>query len=304
MRNYPPQSWRPHGHARRGLMLLRLGCLLGPLLLNTAQAAPPFRILCSFYPIYVMALNIAGDVPDVSVECMTESVVGCLHDYELTPRDLKRFGHADVFIANGAGMESFLEKALNQVPTLRVIEAAAGIPLLEGDNPHVWVSISGAMQETRNIAAGLESADPVHASAYARNAQIYLTRLDELRTRMHAALDHVKHRKIVTLHEAFPYFAKEFGLQIAGVVEREPGADPSAGELRRTIDTIRASGVTAIFAEPQYSARAMEVVQREAGIPVRILDPAVTGPREPAQARGAYLQAMEKNLIVLREALN
>ena len=260
-------------------------------------------ILCSFYPMYVMALNVAGGVPGVTVKCMTPSSAGCLHDYQLTPAELKAVVTSDVFIANGAGMETFIEKAVNQAPNLKVIEASRGIKLACGNNPHVWVSISGAIQETKNIAAGLAAVDPTRATAFTANAAGYVERLDQLRRKMHAALDGLKDRDIITFHEAFPCFASEFNLRIVGVVEREPGSEPSPGELAKTIETVRKTEVKALFVEPQYSAKSAEVIHRETGIPVHILDPAVTGPLDPERARDSYISAMEKNLKVLEDAL-
>ncbi len=266
-------------------------------------AGQPVKILCSFYPMYVMALNIVGDAPGVRVECMTEPMAGCLHDYQLTPGDLKSLGTADIFIANGAGMESFIEKAIRQSPRLRIIEASQGIPLVFPDNPHLWVSLAGAIEEVKTVARGLAAADPPRAAVYAENAAGYVARLEKLRRHMHAVLDGLPRRDIITFHEACPYFAREFNLKIVGVVEREPGSEPSAGELAQTIAMIRRAKVKALFAEPQYPARSAELIHRETGIRVRLLDPAVTGPREPAKARDAYLAAMENNLNVLAEAL-
>jgi zinc transport system substrate-binding protein len=261
------------------------------------------RIVCSFYPMYVMTLNVVGDAPGVNVECLTEPLTGCLHDYQLTPTNLKTLGAADVFVANGAGMESFIAKAVEQSPRLKVIEASQGVKLAFNDNPHVWVSIGGAMQETTNIAQGLAAVDPARGAAYQRNAARYVSRLDDLRREMHAALDGFKNRDIITFHEAFPYFAGEFNLNIVAVVEREPGSEPSAGELARTIEMVRKHKVKALFAEPQYPAKSAEVIHRETGVPISILDPAVTGPRDPAQARESYILAMKENLKVLAKAL-
>jgi zinc transport system substrate-binding protein len=267
------------------------------------QPARPFRIVCSFYPMYVMALNVVGDTPGVSVQCLTEGTIGCLHDYQLTPANLKTLGLADVFIANGAGMESFLDKAVQQLPKLKVIEASKGLELAFNENPHLWVSLGGAMDETKNIAQGLAAADPAHAAAYEANTGKYVAQLDQLRREMHAALDGLKHRDIITFHEAFPYFAQEFNLHVVGVVEREPGSEPNAGELARTIALVRQKHVKALFAEPQYPEQSAELIHRETGVPVSILDPAVTGPKDPAQARDSYLRAMRKNLSVLVSAL-
>jgi len=267
-------------------------------------SAKPLEILTSFYPMYVSTLNVAGDIPGVEVACLTEPFVGCLHDYSLTAGDMKKLARADIFVANGAGMESFVDKAVKQSPSLKVVEASKGMKLAFEDNPHVWVGITGAIQQVKNIAAGLAKADPEHAGQYRANAAAYLVQLEKLRTEMHAALDGLKNRDIITFHEAFPYFAREFKLNIAGVIEREPGSEPNARELAETIDLVKKQKVHALFAEPQYSAKSAKVIERETGVPVSVLDPVVTGPREPAMARDAYLDAMQKNLDVLRKALS
>jgi zinc transport system substrate-binding protein len=286
---------------RRIASVLLLGALL-QFCFAAAANAKPLRVLASFYPMYVMALNVVGDTPGVRVECMTEPITGCLHDYQLTPANLQTLASSDVFIVNGAGMENFLAKAAGQAPHLKVIQASEGVKLLHG-NPHVWVSPGGAIAETAAIARGLAAADPAHAAAYEKNAAAYTARLEALRQKMHAALDGLQHRDIITFHEAFPYFASEFHLNIVGVVEREPGSEPSAGELAQTITLVRQSKVKALFAEPQYPAKSAQVIERETGVPVRILDPAVTGPKDPAQARDTYLKTMEANLTVLQKAL-
>ncbi|MEI6033486.1 MAG: zinc ABC transporter substrate-binding protein [Verrucomicrobiae bacterium] len=269
-----------------------------------AAAAKPVEILTSFYPMYVSTLNVVGDMPGVNVTCLTEPFVGCLHDYSLTAGDMKRLAGAEIFVANGAGMESFVDKAVKQSPSLKVVEASKGIKLAFEDNPHIWVGISGAIQQVKNIASGLAKADPEHAEQYRKNAAAYVAKLDALRREMHAALDGLKSRDIVTFHEAFPYFASEFKLNIVGVIEREPGAAPNPKELAETIDLVRKQKVHALFAEPQYPSGSAEVIERETGVPVSILDPVVTGPREPDKARDAYLTAMRKNLGVLRKALS
>jgi len=266
--------------------------------------AKPLEILTSFYPAYVSTLNVVGDAPGVEVTCLTPSFVGCLHDYQLTPGDMKKISGADIFVANGAGMETFIGKALKQSPSLKLVDASKGIKPAFGGNPHIWVSISGAIRQVKNIAAGLAGADPAHAAFYKKNAADYVAKLEALRADMHAALDGLKSRDIITFHEAFPYFAEEFNLNIAGVIEREPGSEPNARELAETIETVKKQKVRALFAEPQYPVKSAGIIERETGVPVSILDPAVSGPRDPAAARDAYLVAMRKNLDVLRKALS
>lgn len=281
-----------------GLSLFLAGC-------KPPEAVKEKTVLCSFYPMYIATLNIAQGVPGIKVEDMTGPQTGCLHDYQLTPRDMERLETSWAFVANGGGMESFLGDVARRQPNLHVIEASRGIPLIkgdgeEGDNPHVWVSISGAMAQVQNISEQLAAADTAHAALYRGNAKRYLARLDSLRQRMHRELDTLPGREIITFHEAFPYFAREFGLKIAAVIEREPGSEPSAAELGRTVEIVRSHKVRALFAEPQYPAKAAQAIARETGVPVRTLDPAASGPLDP----DAYLKAMEKNLAVLRQALS
>lgn len=269
------------------------------------QPAQPFRIVTSFYPMYVATINITQGVDGVEVHNMTKPQTGCLHDYQLMTEDMKTLENADAFVINGAGMEDFMDKVTEQQKNLKVIDASRGIKLIhdeEGDNPHVWLSVTDAIQQVRNIADQLKEADPAHADAYEKNVAAYIEKLTSLKTEMHAALDNVPHKDIVTFHEAFPYFAEEFHLNIIGVVEREPGTEPTPTELQETIEQVKGLSAKVLFTEPQYSPAAAETIARETGAKIYTLDPVVTGEATPA-AKDAYLDTMRKNMNTLKEAL-
>lgn len=265
-------------------------------------ATEPVRVVTSFYPVYVGVLNVAAGVDGIEVKNLTSPHIGCLHDYQLSAGDVRELSDADLLLANGAGMEPFLDKVARQSPDLRVVEVSDGIPLMDG-NAHVWVSFDGARRQVDNIAAALADAAPDRAEAFRTNADDYKARLAELEERIRAALEPFAGTPIVTFHEAFPYFARDFRLEVAGVIEREPGTEPSARELADTIKLVRERRVKALFAEPQFSSQSAQVIARETGLKVYELDPVATGPAEPGAARGAWLAAMEKNLAVLRDAL-
>ena len=274
---------------------------------QTAEKKPaePFRIVTSFYPMYVATINITDGVDGVEVYNMTKPQTGCLHDYQLMTDDMKTLEKADAFVINGAGMEDFMDKVTEQQKKLKVIDASRGIELIhdeEGDNPHVWLSVTDAIQQVRNIADQLKEADPAHAAQYEKNAAAYIEKLTSLKSEMHAALDNVPHKDIVTFHEAFPYFAKEFNLNIIGVVEREPGTEPTPTELQETIEQVNALPSKVLFTEPQYSPAAAETIARETGAKIYTLDPVVTGEATP-QAKNAYIDTMKKNMKILQEAL-
>ncbi len=272
---------------------------------EAGQETKKIKLVGSFYPMYIMTLNVVKDVPGVSVSNLTPTMTGCLHDYTVTTDDMKKLADAQVVVANGAGMESFLDRIIAQYPQIKIIKLADGMQLIkgggeEGDNPHVWVSISLAITEVNNLGKDMEKFDPAHADLYRRNTESYVNKLERLREKMSTELAPYKGKKIITFHEAFPYFAREFGLEIAAVVEREPGSEPSAGELARTVDLIREAGIKTLFSEPQYPVTAADTIARETGARVYMLDPAVTGPNSP----DAYINIMENNLEVLKTAFS
>lgn len=268
-------------------------------------AEGPFRIVTSFYPMYIATINITQGIDGVEVTNMTKPQTGCLHDYQLATGDLKTLEKADAFVINGAGMEAFLDKVVSQQKALKIIDASKDIPLLkDGDeeNPHVWLSVTHAITQVKNIADQLAAADPKHADAYRKNAAAYVQKLVALKKEMHAALDPLPHKDIVTFHEAFPYFAQEFGLHIVAVIEREPGSEPTPEELKETIEKVKELPVKVLFTEPQYSPKAAEAIARETGAKIYTLDPVVTGEANDA-AKDAYITTMGKNQATLAEAL-
>ena len=287
------------------LTLAFAGCGGTPAAQTQKAGDGTFHIVTSFYPIYIDVINLTDGVDGVTVTNMTKPQTGCLHDYQLTTEDMKTLESADAFVVNGAGMESFLGKVVKMQDGLTVIDASRGIDLLTEDgeaNPHVWLSITKNIEQVKNIRDQLKAADPAHADAYEKNAAAYLEKLEALKTEMHATLDTVPHKDIVTFHEAFPYFADEFGLHIIGVIEREPGADPTPAELEETIAQVRALPVKVLFTEPQYSPAAAETIARETGATIYELDPVVTGEATEA-AKDAYLDTMRKNMETLKQAL-
>lgn len=262
------------------------------------------KIVTSFYPIYLETINIVGDTEGVEVINLTEPQTGCLHDYQLTTEDMKTLETADIFVVNGLGMENFLDKVTKNLKIIDASHTDEIYLLKDGDeiNPHVWVSITYAMAQVREIQRQLCELDPAHAADYKRNALNYLNELSALRDEMHFALDNLPHKDIVTFHEAFPYFAAEFKLNIAGVIEREPGTEPTPQELIDTVKIVNELPVKVLFTEPQYSPKAAETIARETGATIFTLDPITTGDAT-IESKDDYQVKMRQNMKTLIEAL-
>ncbi len=90
-------------------------------------------VVTSFYPMYIAAENVIGDADGVRLENLSEPQTGCLHDFQLTPEDMKLLSTADVFIINGGGIESFMKEVAEAYPNLKIIEACENISLLSGE---------------------------------------------------------------------------------------------------------------------------------------------------------------------------
>jgi len=259
-------------------------------------------IVATFYPIRLALMNIVSGIGGIRIMSLADSVTGCLHDYQLTTRDMAILSKAEVLVVNGAGLESFLENIVRNRPGLTVIDASAGMDLLVSGgvtNAHVWVSPGRHIGQIRRIADGLARWDPVHAVQYQNNAAAYIGRLEAMKKGMDSKLQPLHGRDIITFHEAFPYFANEFHLKVVGVIEREPGSAPSAAEMASLIQMVRKNGIRTLFVEPQYPAKVATAIARETGAGIYTLDPVVSGP----DATNAYISIMEQNAVELERAL-
>lgn len=284
---------------RAAASLLVLALLWAP---STAEAKRPgLRVLASFLPIYLFAQHVAEGTPGVTVELMLPSMLGCPHDYALTPGDMRKIARADLFLANGRGMEDFLGAPVRRAnPAIRVVETALAVPATGEENPHTWVSPRNAILQVRAIEQALAEASPENSPAFRRNADAYIRRLEALVREFDEAAGRFRNRRIVTFHNVFDYLARDLRLTVVGRIEETPGQEPSAGEMAALVRRIRDADAAAVFAEPQYSIRLAETIAKEAGIPVRTLDPVATGSISPH----AYEDAMRRNLAILAEVLS
>lgn len=296
----------------------KLTALALALLLSCAPVlASAETVVASFYPIYLFALNLLDGVDGVELVSLAEPTSGCLHDYQLQTSDMKALSKADVFLINGAGMEGYLEGVFEAFPSLPVADASRGVTLLEdctehehdhdghehnhAVNAHIWLDARNAAIMVSNLAEGLMAALPAHAEAIAANRDSYIHRLTALDAEILEALANLPRKDIITFHEAFPYFANAYGLNVAAVINRDPDDALSPRQLADLCMTVKALGAPPLFTEPQYEDMAAQTISRETGAPVFTLDPIVTGPVDAPLTH--YEDAMRQNLTVLAEAL-
>ena len=207
---------------------------------------------------------------------------GEVHTFDPGPSDVVRVGDAQLVVINGLGLDDWLAALVtdagSSAPIVGLGEDLPGVDYLAGDdpdgdeavNPHLWLDVANARAYVARIAAALAAADPADAAAYEAGAAAYDARLATLDEGIRAATSAVPeaNRRVVSFHEAFPYYAAAYGLEIVGTIIEAPGQDPSAGEIATLVDAIRSAGVRAVLTEAQFSPNLAETVAAEAGVPV------------------------------------
>jgi len=277
-----------------------------------------FNIVTSFYPIYIATLNVTDGVDNVSVSNLTQQTTGCIHDYVLTTSELVKLAKSDVLVINGAGMEGFMDKVISNFDSLKIIDASNKIEVIHQEcdethefhieheghnhelNPHIFVSVKNYIKQVQNICDELVKIDEVNKEKYEQNTKSYISKLEKLECDIEGTISTLNSKNIVTFHNTFDYFAKDYGFNIVGVVENEHGKTPSAGEIATLVNNINKNNVKAIFVEPEYSLKLVDTIAKETGAKIYMLNPVTSGQNH----KDEYINIMKQNLNVLKEALS
>ena len=287
-------------------------CLLILAMLCGCTPAPQARIAATTLPVYQFTQRITAGT-DLTVTRLVTENVSCLHDYTLTVRQMRSIEGAEVIVLSGAGLEEFLGDALSSAET--VIDSSAGIELLEGGHhhhheggevheehhhehehdPHLWLSPACAMEQAKNICAGLSARYPEYAPVFEENLSGLLSDLQALEDYGKAQLSGLSSREILTFHDGFSYLAHEFGIEIVEAIEEESGAEASARELIHLVEEVRHHDIRAIFVEENGSGSAASIIAAETGVSLSTLSMAMSS--------DDYFEAMYANIDALKEAL-
>ncbi len=269
-------------------------------------------VVSSFYPMYILTKNLLAESEGIAVENLTDNQTGCLHDYQLTARDMKLLTGADALVINGAGMELFVERILEETEHLPVIEASAGVELLtesghtheddaeeeqeplHTENGHVWMDIERYREQAVNVCTELVTLFPEEKENILNAWREYDTKLLALSGELEELRAETEGRYVVVFHDAFVYLADSLGMEVISVLALDEETVPSAGEIAEVIEEIHHHGETWILIEEAYASHAEKIVT-ETGARVVFLDPLVSGDG----TADSYLVGMKKNLEAL-----
>lgn len=281
---------------------------------SEAKSAETINVYATFYPLYALTEMITDGVDGVNAMCLVQPQDGCLREYQLSDWDLALLlRSADAVIAGGRGLESFESTLFAFGETGPAITAvlynmdlahvhAVGIPddaesHWSDDNPHIYMSVDGAIDISERIASFMQTSDPRFADVYRDNFDVAAEELRKLQDEMHEIADETAGTKAAVLNEACWYLAEEFELDAVLCYHRESGRDIDNRE--NLIDAVRNSGAELVLIEKQAPyglVKALEV----AGLQVVKLD--ILSTRSESEGAEGYFEAQLANAEALRAA--
>jgi len=298
----------------KGALLLVL-CLFAAVMIPSCKAesgrGKTVNVVASILPVADLVRHVGGEY--VTVETLIPPNISP-HVFEPTPRELKLVSGADLVVVVGLGLEFWKDKMIEASanPHMRVLELSSGIGDIIGSeehdegqgagggkygNPHIWLSPRIAEKGVDEICRALSEIDRAHAAAYQKNAAAYRGELEALDREIREKVSSFKEKRFVSQHAAWVYFARDYGLEQVGAIETTPGREPTPVEIKNLVALLRRIKAKAVFAEPQFSPKAAEVLAEECGI--RVLTLSLMG----APPKYDYIEMMRYNVDEIAKVL-
>ncbi|MBX4270002.1 metal ABC transporter substrate-binding protein [Clostridium estertheticum] len=230
------------------------------------------------------------------------------HDFEPKAKDLEGLSTAKIFVYNGFGMESWVDKVLESVDNKNLISVDASkgstsIGNTEKDengqyDPHLWISLKGAENQAKNVRDALIKADSSNKSYYEKNYNDFALKLDTLYNEYNKKFKTVSNKNFVTGHAAFAYLCRDFGLKQNSVEDVFAEGEPSAKKLKELTDYCKKNKIKTIFVEDMVSTKVSDALAKEVGAKVEKIHTI-----ESKEDNKDYLTCMKENLDMIYNSL-
>jgi zinc/manganese transport system substrate-binding protein len=282
------------------LICLALVTAVGPV-----RAQDRLNVVASFSILGDFAKNVGGE--RVSVTSLV-GPNGDVHVYTPAPVDAKKVADAKLLVINGFGLEGWLPRLLQasggKAPIVAATKGVAPLKLGSDADPHAWQSVANAKIYVANIRDGLIAADPADAEVFKSHAQSYLAKLDALDREVRAAVAQIPqgHRKVISTHDAFGYFAAAYGIEFIAPEGVSTESEASARDIAGIISQVKASKIPAVFLENISDPRLMQRIAAESGARIggTLYSDSLTGENDEAPT---YIDMVRHNIKALTSAL-
>ena len=267
-------------------------------------------VVTTTYPLYVAVKNVVGATDTITVENLTGTASGCLHDYQLSPANRITLENASLLLLNGGGAETFLSDTLAALTDLPTVDTSAGISLLEScrdhDHPqggasddghdhavneHLWVSADRYAAQVSAVTDALCAMDADNAEAYTANGNAYRQQVLAAGMRLRAAADKLPTKNCIIFHDSLAYLADELGLTVAASLHIGEESGVSAADLVAAQQALANDPHILLLYDSQYTIRYSAIDTLVPAAQVLTVDTAVVG-RGNA---GDWLDAMAHN---------
>ncbi|MDQ3099283.1 MAG: zinc ABC transporter substrate-binding protein [bacterium] len=270
------------------------------------QDTTKINVTATFYPLAEFTKAVGADWITVETLIPPGSEP---HDFDLTPKEIVHLDQSSLFIYNGAGFESWIEKVIPQIETnkIKIVNMSSKVDLILEDDtmpdPHFWLDPQSAIKEVAAIQQALDEIDPTHAEYYSRNADSYINRLEQLDRTISEQLGRCTKRDIIVSHDAFGYYARRYNLNVVSIAGLSPEEEPSAQRLAEISQFAKNNAVKYIFFESLVSPRLSDTIAKEVGAQTLVFNP-IEGLTQAQVNRGEnYFSVQEENLRNLKIAL-
>ena len=276
------------------------------LIASPLQAAERLNVVASFSILGDFVRTVGGDRVNVTTLVGPDSDV---HVYTPAPSDAKRIADAKFVVVNGLGLEGWLPRLVQSSGSkATIVTASAGIaPLKLGSaaDPHAWQSVPNAKVYVTDIANALAAADPDDAEFFRAQAKAYLEKLETLDREVREAVAKIppERRKVISTHDAFGYFAAEYGIRFIAPLGVSTETEPSARDIAAIIGQIKAARIPAVFLENISDDRLIRRIAAETGAKVggTLISDGLTGEKGSAPT---YIDMVRHNIKALTSALD
>ena len=273
------------------------------------------KIATSFYPTYLITENLLNDIDNVDVVNIADKVKGCVHNFQLTPENMKTLEKSDVLVINGMGMENYISDVISNVKNIDVIDSSLNIDGIENKchihhnheesheeeyNSHIWLSIDRYKKQVNNIAKALCDLDYLSDDKIIQNRDNYLNRINSLEEKKKETYSKIadKNIKTITFHDSFVYLLEDFNIKILKNLDVESEAGLSAMETKEAINLIKENNIKYIIADKTLRKEIPETLQKETGVEIIYLNSLL---QNESNDLDSYIKGMEENLIKLSE---
>jgi zinc/manganese transport system substrate-binding protein len=263
------------------------------------------NVVASFSILGDFVRNVGGDRVNVTTLVGPD---GDVHVYTPAPQDAERVASAKLLIVNGLGLEGWLPRLLqasgSKAPIIIATKGIAPLKFGSDADPHAWQSVSNAKIYVANISDALVAADPMDADVFRANAKTYMTKLDALEREVREAIGKIpqNHRRAISTHAAFGYFAAAYGIEFVAPEGVSTESEPSARDVAGIITQIKTSKIPAVFLENISDPRLIQRIAAETGARIggTLYSDGLTGEKADAPT---YIDMVTHNIKALTSAL-